>query len=66
MGGNFQNKIFIQMERENAWMMFGYRVKYNRNIKMPEVVDNTGKLRSEIGQIECRNVNYRYELLAPY
>ena len=34
---NFQNKIFIQMEKDNAYAMFGYRVKYNRGMKIPDV-----------------------------
>ena len=64
---NFQNKIFIQMEKENAWQMFGYRVKYNRTFKMPEIDIHANKaLRTDIGQQDCKNVNYRYDNLAPY
>lgn len=45
--------------------MFGYRMKYNRGVKVPEV-ENWFKYRTDIGQQDCRNVNYRYENLAPY
>jgi len=54
------------MEKDNAWMMFGYRVKYNRNVKIIHENETSARLRSEIGQVECKNVSYRYELLAPY
>lgn len=45
---NFQNKIFIQMEKDNAWQMFGYRMKYNRNVKVPDY-EKTYKQRTDIG-----------------
>lgn len=62
---NFQNKIFFMMEKDNAYSMFGYRIKYNRNIK-DFYVENPNRVRSEIGLAELRNVNYRYDNLALY
>jgi hypothetical protein len=57
------------MEKDNAWQMFGYRVKYNRAVKMevpPEHENTTSKYRSDVGQVDSRSVNYRYERLALY
>jgi hypothetical protein len=57
------------MEKDNAWQMFGYRVKYNRTVKMdvlPEHENTNSKYRSDVGQVDSRSVNYRYEKLALY
>ena len=57
------------MEKDNAWQMFGYRVKYNRPVKVvvPPEHDNTNsKYRTDVGQAESRSINYRYENMGVY
>jgi hypothetical protein len=33
----FQNKIFIQIEKDNAHMMFGYRILFKQGVRAPYI-----------------------------
>jgi hypothetical protein len=57
------------MEKDNAWQMFGYRVKFNRNVKLvvpPEHENTNSKYRTDLGQADCKSVSYRYENLGSH
>ena len=49
--------------------MFGYRVKYNRNVKVvvpPEHENTNRKYRTDLGQADCRSACYRYDNLGSH
>lgn len=56
-------RFFITMEKENAYSMFGYRIRFIPGKKVPYKDKSKDKIncRTDIGQLEMKNVNYRYE-----
>jgi len=60
----FQNKIFIQIEKDNAFMMFGHRVNLKQGVRVPYIEKHPKShvYRYEpIGYSELKSVYCKYE-----
>ena len=56
-------RFFFTMEKDNAYAMFGYRIRFIPGKKIPykEKAEDRINCRTDIGQTEIKNVSYRYE-----
>lgn len=65
----FQNKIFIQIEKDNAHMMFGFRINLKHGHKFPYLEKHPKShiyKYEPIGYAELKSVNGKYEQMIGY
>lgn len=62
---NFVNKLFLNVDKDNAAQVFGYRIRFLPG-KKQAFKERPERPLGELGLTEIRNVSYRYEPLPAY